>query len=166
MWNVWKRKTGCEPYEARLTDAVERAAERGQELSLSADLALHVSSCARCREGVESAELSRALLRWGFDPADGLRPGFMTRVSAAIRAEEDRRAAQRTIFWSPLEHLAGRVALVACAVVMVVSFYVYSYVAPNGPGQEVTELVQQPDIQQPQTPDEVLISLAERGNVR
>ncbi len=166
MWNVLKTKNGCELYEARLADAVERATERGQTLSLSADLALHVSSCADCREGVESAELSRALLRWGLDPAEGPRPGFMTRVAAAIRAEEERRAAQKTIFWSPLEHLAGRVALAACAVVMVVSFYIFSYVAPRTTGQDITELVQQPDIQQPQTPDEVLISLSERGNVR
>jgi hypothetical protein len=166
MWNVWKRKTGCEPYEGKLADAVERAAEREQDVSLSADLALHVSSCARCREGVENAELSRALLRWGLDPAEGPRPGFMTRVVASIRAEEERRAARKTTFWSPLEHLAGRVAVAACAAVMVVSFYVYAYVAPNEASTDVTELVQQPDIQQPQTPDDVLISLAERGNVR
>jgi hypothetical protein len=168
MWNDLNlvKKTPCEPYEAKIADAVERAAERGQEISLSADLALHVSNCACCREGVEGAELSRALLRWGLEPSAGPRPGFMTRVFATIRAEEERRAAQKTTFWRPLEHLAGRVALGACAVVMVVSFYVISYVVPNGTGQDVTELVQQPDIQQPQTPDEVLVSLVERNNVR
>ncbi len=166
MWNTRKHDVGCEPYEERLADAVERAAERGQELSLGADLAAHVASCERCREGVEGADLSRALLRWGFEPMAGARPGFMTRVFAAIRAEDERRDAQKMTFWAPLEHLAGRVALAACAAVMVVSFYIYSYVAPSGTTQDVTELVQQPDTQQPQTPDEVLISLAERNNVR
>ncbi|MFZ0821248.1 MAG: hypothetical protein WAM91_14360 [Candidatus Acidiferrales bacterium] len=166
MWNTNKTNRACEPYEARLADAVDRAAEPGQELSLGADLAAHVSSCAHCREGVDAAELSRALLRWGLEPTAGAQPGFMTRVFAQIRAEEERRAAQKITFWGPLEHLAGRVALAACAAVMVMSFYIYAYVAPSGTSQDVTELVQQPDIQQPQTPDEVLISLAERGNVR
>jgi hypothetical protein len=166
MWNKRKIDAACEPYEARLADAMEVAAERGQELSLGADLAVHVASCARCREGAESMELSRALLRWGLEPTAGATPGFMTRVFAAIRAEEERLATQRISFWRPLEHLAGRVALAACAAVMVVSFYVYAFVAPRGSSQDVTELVQQPDIQQPQTPDEVLISLAERTNVR
>jgi hypothetical protein len=166
MWNTRKTNSACEPYEARLADAVDRAAERGQELSLGADLAAHVASCAGCRAGIESADLSRELLRWGLEPTAGAQPGFMTRVFAQIRAEEERRAAQRITFWSPIEHLAGRVALAACAAVMVMSFYIYAYVAPNTTTQEVTELVQQPDTQQPQTPDEVLISLAERGNVR
>jgi hypothetical protein len=166
MWNMRKTKTACEPYEARLADAVERAAERGQELSLGAGLAAHVSSCAHCREGVGGVELSRALLRWGLEPTAAARPGFMTRVFAAIRTEEERRAAQKMTFWRPLEHLAGRVALAACAAVMVMSFYIYAFVAPRGSIQDVTELVQQPDTQQPQTPDDVLISLAEHGNVR
>ncbi len=166
MWNVRQTKNACEPYEARLADAVDRAAERRQELSLGADLAAHVSSCAHCREGVEGADLSRALLRWGLEPTEGARPGFMTRVFAAIRAEEERLAAQKMTFWRPLEHLAGRMALAACAVVMVMSFYIYAYVAPSTTSTDVTELVQQPDIQQPQTPDDVLISLAERTNVR
>jgi hypothetical protein len=166
MWKTKKTNSACEPYEARLADAVDRAAERGQQLSLGADLAAHVASCAQCREGVDAAELSRVLLRWGLEPTVGAQPGFMTRVFAQIRAEEQRRAAQKISFWAPLEHLAGRVALAACAAVMVMSFYIYAYVEPGAPIQEVTELVQQPDTQQPQTPDEVLISLAERGNVR
>ena len=146
MSNNRKTDPACEQYESKLADAVERAAERGQELS--------------------SAELSRALLRWGLEPTLGAPLGFMTRVFAAIRVEEERLTTQRISFWRPLEHLAGRVALAACAAVMVVSFYVYAYVAPHGQSQDVTELVQQPDIQQPQTPDDVLMSLAERTNVR
>jgi hypothetical protein len=166
MRNINEKNSACEQYEARLADAVEFAAERGQELSLGADLAAHVAVCPDCRAGVESVDLGRALLRWGLEPTAAAPMGFMTRVFAQIRAEEERRAAQKITFWGPLEHLAGRVALAACAAVMVMSFYIYAYVAPGGTTQEVTELVQQPDTQQPQTPDEVLISLAERGNVR
>jgi hypothetical protein len=166
MWNTKKNNTECEPYEVRLADAVDGAAERGQDLSLGADLAAHLATCASCREGVEGAELSRALLRWGLEPTMGARPGFMARVFAAIRAEEEIQTAQKTSFWRPLEHLASRVALAACAAVMVMSFYIYAFVAPHATSQDVTELVQQPDSQQPQTPDEVLISLAERANVR
>ena len=166
MWNVWKKRTDCDRYEAQLADAVERAADRGQEVSLSADLAQHVAGCERCRAGVESLALSRALLRWGLEPTGSPRAGFASRVLAMIRADEERLAAQRLVFWRPLEHLAGRVALAACAAVMVLSVCVYKYVAPVVPPQEVTELVQQPDTQQPQTPDEILISLSERGNVR
>jgi hypothetical protein len=166
MWNARKTKSACEPFETRLADAVDQAVESGQQLSLGADLAAHVASCSQCREGVDAADLSRALLRWGLEPTPGAQPGFMTRVFAQIRAEEERRAAQKISFWAPLEHLAGRVALAACAAVMVMSFYIYAYVEPSVSTQEVTELVQQPDTQQPQTPDEVLISLAERGNVR
>jgi len=173
MWNKNSSRSACEIYEAKLEDAVERAAESGEGLSLSAELALHVASCANCREALDSVALSTALLDWGLEPAEGPGPGFATRVLAAIRFEEDRRASQRMVFWLPLEHLAARMAMGAAVAVMALTIYVYAYVVPqsNQPAvatqAEAYELVPQPQMDpQPQSKDEVLTSILERNHAR
>lgn len=172
---MWKSKSfegGCEQIEARLEDAAELAVERGEGLALSADLAAHVSNCARCSEKLDAMALSRSLLRSGLEPAAQPGPYFIARVMAAIRAEEGRRSDESLVFWRPLEHLAARMAMAAAMVVMLLSFYAYAYVLPQSRVDEVSqnqpvELVphQQADAQ-PQTKDEVLMSLVEGGNGR
>lgn len=172
MGNTKLSRTACEQYEAKLEDAVELAAERGEGLSLSADLAAHVAVCVRCAEALDSVELSMALLHWGLQPTAAPGPWFSTRVLAAIRAEEDRHASQRILFWRPLEHLAARMAMTAAMIVMALTVYVYAYVVPrNNAGPvaqtETYELVPQPQVDpQPQSKDEVLMSILERTNAR
>src|SRR5579862_2092289 len=164
--------TACEKYEARLEEAVERAAERGEILALSADLAMHVSGCEHCGQSLDAASLSNALLRWGLEPTAAPGPWFAARVLSAIRAEEDRRTSQRQFFWLPLEHLSARMAIAAATVVMGLTIYVYAYVVPQSKvgttaQTETYELVPQPQIDpQPQSKDEVLMSILERNNAR
>lgn len=172
MWNKKPSGTACENYEARLEEAVERCAERGENLALSADLASHVAGCERCSQAVDAASLSSALLRWGLEPAAGPGPGFAARVLAAIRAEEDRRTSQRMVFWVPLEHLAARMAMAAAMVVVALTVYVYAYVIPQSRAgvtaqTEAYELVPQPQLDpQPQSKDDILMSIMERNNAR
>jgi hypothetical protein len=172
MWNKRSYGSACEHYEARLEDAVEIAAERGEGLSLSADLAAHVSSCKHCSETLDSVALSKALLRWGLEPTAGPGPGFARRVLAAIRAEEDRRTSRRLVFWLPVEQLAGRMAMAAAMVVFALTVYVYAYVVPQTKGGstaqiETYELVPQPQMDpEPQSKDEVLMSILERNHAR
>jgi hypothetical protein len=172
MWNKRSSGSACEHYEARLEDAVENAAERGEGLSLSADLAAHVSGCKLCSETLDSVALSKALLRWGLEPTAGPGPGFATRVLAAIRAEEDRRTSRRLVFWLPVEHLAGRMAMAAAMVVFALTVYVYAYVVPQtkvGTTAQIEyyELVPQPQMDpEPQSKDEVLMSILERNHAR
>ena len=52
MWNLKSSRRACEKYEARLEDAVERAADSGEGLSLGADLANHVAGCVPCSEAL------------------------------------------------------------------------------------------------------------------
>jgi hypothetical protein len=91
---------------------------------------------------------------------------------AVIRAEEQRQAAQGSTFWSPLQHLAARIAMVAGVVVMVLSAYAYSSsvssagVDASGQNAAAYELVPHQQLDpQPQSKDEVLMSLVERSNV-
>ena len=170
MWQQKKTDAQCEPYVSRLEDAANAAAERGEELSLSADLASHVAGCEDCRAGVDARRLSSALLQWGFEPTVGPGTGFTRRVIAHIRVEEDRRLTQGKIFWRPLEHLAGRVALATGLAVLLLSFYVYAFVMPQGGPAGVTqadnyELVPHQQVDpQPQSKDDVLLSLVEKNN--
>lgn len=172
MWNKGLSRSTCEKYAVRLEDAVENAAERGEGLSLSADLAAHVADCKHCSETLDSVALSKALLRWGLEPTAGPGPGFARRVVAAIRAEEDRRTSRKMVFWLPVEQLAGRMAMAAAMVVFALTVYVYAYIVPQtrvGSTAQVEsyELVQQPQVDpEPQSKDEVLMSILERNHAR
>ena len=156
----------CSLYAAQLETALE-AAESDRPV-LSADLDAHLSACSDCRLAFEDALMARELLEASLEPAvPGF--GFSTRVMANIRATESR-VAQGSIFWRPLEHLAAKVALVAATVVLLLSFYVYGFVPRNGSDAVATDqnftLVPQPENQQPVTPDDVLMYLAESGHGR
>jgi negative regulator of sigma E activity len=162
----------CEAFEARLEDAAQIAAERGEQIALDADLSAHVSDCAHCRESLEAVTISRSLLRAGLAPTGEPNPFFAERVMAVIRAEEQRQAAQGSIFWSPLQHLAARMAMVAGVVVMALTVYLYSVGTTSSSvatAQNDTsyELVPHQQLEpQPQSKDDVLMSLVERPNAR
>jgi predicted anti-sigma-YlaC factor YlaD len=156
----------CSAYAVRLESALESAAN--DRPALDADLEAHLASCAGCRVAFEDAAVARQLLEASLAP---VAPsfGFSTRVLANIRAEEARQA-QGSIFWRPLEHLAAKVALVAATIVLLLSFYVYGFMPRNPTGTVATDqnltLVPQPENQQPNTPDDVLMYLAENGHAR
>jgi|SRR5882724_8934821 len=163
-----ENKNSCERFEMRLEDA----AERGQQIALTEDLSSHVAGCANCREAFEAIELSQSLLRSGLEATAAPGPFFTKRVIAVIRAEEGRLAAQGSIFWSPLQHLAARMAMAAGVIVMVLTVYVYTF-GQTGAGvttaQNETsyELVPHQQLDpQPQSKDDVLMSLVERSNAR
>jgi anti-sigma factor RsiW len=172
MWPQKKSDPACELFAVRLEDAAILAAARGEDLALQPDLSAHVADCERCRLGVEAMPQASALLRAGLEPIAGPGPYFARRVIAAIRSEEERRATQRNIFWRPLEHLAARVAVAAGLVVMLLSFYIYAFVVPMGGSPSVAqsesyELVPHQQVDpQPETKDDVLMSLVEHNNVR
>jgi hypothetical protein len=173
MSQLKKSKSECEHFAIQLEDAASLAAERGQALTLSADLAAHLADCAHCRAEVEAQSVASALLHGALDPTAAPGPFFASRVLAAIRSEEASFAAQRNIFWRPLEHLASRVALAAGLAVMLLSFYVYAFVVPQQGGSpgivqaESYELVPHQQVDpQPQTKDDVLMSLVEHNNAR
>jgi hypothetical protein len=166
-------ENACENFELRLADAAELAAERGEHIALSADLSAHVSSCSHCSEALDAVSASRALLLAGLEPTAAPNPFFVKRVMAVIRAEEERQAAQGSIFWSPLQHLAARIAMVAGVVVMGLTIYAYTFsgssvgVDSSSQNAAAYELVPHQQLDpQPQSKDEVLMSLVERSNAR
>jgi predicted anti-sigma-YlaC factor YlaD len=166
-------KTACSKYEARLADAANVAAERGGAPVLTAELSAHVSNCERCRAALDAIAPSRALLRSGVQRVAAPGPFFAARVMAAIRAEEERLATQRNVFWRPLEHLAARLAIVSAMVVMALSFYIYAYVKPVPRQQDDAAQIQSAELvphqqidPQPQTKDDVLMLITEDGNAR
>jgi len=165
-------ENSCENYELQLEDAAELSAERGEQIALSADLSQHVSNCAHCSEALEAISLSRSLLHAGFEPTSAPSPFFAKRVMAVIRAEEQRQASRGSIFWNPLEHLAARLAMAAGVVVMALTVYAYassvssSAVDSSSINAAAYELVPHQQLDpQPQSKDEVLMSLVERSNV-
>jgi hypothetical protein len=161
----------CEEFEARLADAAEISAEGGEFAALNGDLSAHVSGCEHCRDAWEAVTLSGSLLRSGLEPTAEPGPFFAKRVMATIRAEERSLAAQGSIFWRPVQRLAARMALVAGVAVMALTIYVYTFASTAGgdAGANVTayELVPHQQLDpQPQSKDEVLMSLVERDNGR
>jgi negative regulator of sigma E activity len=161
-------ENSCEKFEARLEDA----AERGQQIALSDDLSAHVANCAHCRESLEAVAVSQSLLRSALEPTVAPGPFFTKRVMAVIRAEEARQAAQGSIFWSPLRQLAARVAMTAAVIVMALTVYAFSSRTAfsgvsSAQSDTAYELVPHQQLDpQPQSKDEVLMSLVERTNAR
>jgi hypothetical protein len=157
----------CNDFAARLESALE-SAEGSARPPLAPDLEQHLRNCESCSVAFEDATLGRSLLQSALAPAVPSY-AFSTRVLATIRSEEAL-AAQGSIFWRPLEHLAAKVALVAATCVMLLSFYVYGFMPRNGSGSVAQDhtytLVPQPENQQPATKDDVLLYLAESGHGR
>lgn len=167
-----QNENSCEIYELQLEDAAELAAERGEQIALSADLTAHVEGCAHCSEALGAISVSQSLLHAALEPTSAPGPFFAKRVMAVIRAEEVRLAAQGSTFWSPLQHLAARIALVAAVLVMALTIYAYTFsnsAALDSSSVNATayELVPHQQLDpQPQSKDEVLMSLVERNNAR
>ena len=152
----------CRQFRPRLEDRVS-----GGVLSRDPQLDAHLRACARCREAFDQSTIGTELLRQAGQPAAEPSENFVRRVMAAVREQELSLAAPNSI-WRPLEALASRFALVAAMVLLALSLYLAGF----APGTATTMSNQQPEIgaglpeppAQPASPDEVLMSLAERAN--
>jgi len=163
-------ENSCEQFDLQLADAAELAAERGEQIALSVDSSAHLSNCARCSDALDAVSVSRSILHAGLEPTAAPSPFFAKRVMAVIRAEENRLAAQGSTFWSPMQHLAARIAMVAGVLVMALTIYAYTFNSSTSVDSTVNvtayELVPHQQLDpQPQSKDEVLLSLVERTNV-
>jgi hypothetical protein len=120
--------------------------------------------CAQCREAVEMASASGQLLRKALAPAGRPAEVFWTRLGAQLREERDRRLAGGD-FWGALESLAWRFAMGTAVAVLLLAGYL-AMQSPSGHSVEAAErgdIFQEP-VEQPGSQDEVLITLANRGN--
>jgi anti-sigma factor RsiW len=159
-----EREAGCPEYRSRVEDyLLEGPASTGVE----PDLAEHLKSCPACREAVEEGRLASEIVRGACQPYEGVSGAFVTRVMAAIREEEGRRAAGSAI-WRPIEVLASRFVLAASVLLLAASFYLIEFTppvdVPSASSQsELIGLIPEPPAQ-PANQDEVLMTLAEMEN--
>ncbi len=151
---------GCPEYQASLEDAVSEGKARIQPDS---QLQRHLENCADCRQALGDA-LEASKLMQHARPLNDASAAFVTRVMASVRAAG---AAPPTI-WRPLELLASRVAMVAAVILLALSVYLREFAPPRGAvavngNTEIGVLPEPPA--QPANADDVLMTLAERGNL-
>ncbi len=123
----------------------------------------HLEACAVCRGALEEARLGMALLRTSLEPAPVPGDEFWLRVRPGIVAEEE-----TARFWQPFEALAWRFSMGAALVVALMSGYVLALetrLKDPLAQAEVREIFRDPAIQ-PADHDEVLMTLASKGNGR
>lgn len=157
-------REGCHEYRTRL-----EAYLLGAPTPIEADseLAEHLKVCDKCRDAVEGGLLAGEIVRNACPPYEGIKGAFVTRVMAAIRDEDKRRAAGNAI-WRPIEVLASRFALVTLVLLLAASVYLVEFAPPVSLPEttaqaEVVGLMPEPPAQ-PANQDEVLVSLAEMEN--
>jgi hypothetical protein len=163
VFNRKKETLGCPEYGARL----EANLTAGGPIT-DAALSVHLRECPPCREAMETSLLASQLVRDAQRPVRAATSeAFVTRVMAAIREQELRRAIASGI-WRPLELLASRVALVAAVLLLALSFYITRFAPPldttasNGQAEIGAGLPERPAL--PANEDEVLMSLADMDN--
>jgi hypothetical protein len=158
------REAGCREYRARVESYLLGAPA---PIETDPELAGHLKSCAECRESVENAFLAGEIVRNGCPAYEGVSGAFVTRVMAAIRETDGRRAAGAA-FWRPIEVLASKFALVASVLLLAASVYLVEFAPtidfpPATTQAEVVSLMPEPPAQ-PANQDEVLMTLAEMEN--
>ena len=161
-----KLQMGCRTYRARMEDCLAGGAEY---IDADPELSAHLRDCAACREAFDAGLLAGAIVRDACEPPAEVSGAFVTRVMAAIREEETRRAASGAI-WRPIELLASRFALAASVLLLAASVYLVEFAPPfEAPATtstaqtEVVGLMPEPPAQ-PSNQDEVLMSLVEMEN--
>ncbi len=101
------RSTACPEFEVFLEDHLAGNLTGENAARVSA----HIRSCAGCRSALEDAAASVRLLS-AVEPAADPGPGFARVMTARIRAEMDRLAAEKSI-WQPFVFLGWRFAATA-----------------------------------------------------
>ena len=152
----------CRMYQER--EAELEAYLDGQLLGAeAATLETHLAGCPTCREALDEARTGGALVRAAILPTPDPGGAFWLRVQARIRGEEERLS-----FWKPLEIVAWRVSWSAAVALALLVGYVLSIdFRPESrdiPAAQ-REIFQEPT-QPPTDGDEVLLTLANRGNGR
>ena len=155
---------GCRAYRARMEDCLLDGTER---IDADPEMAAHLRDCTACREAFDAGLLASAIVRGACEPSAHVSGAFVTRVMAAIRDEESRRAAAGAI-WRPIELLASRFALAASVLLLAASFYLVEFAPPfempaTTSQTEVVSVMPEPPAQ-PSNQDEVLMSLVEMEN--
>jgi len=157
-----KTRFGCPEYQASLEDSVHEGTilvEPGSRLQS------HLEACADCRQALSDAAIAGKLMSYA-RPAGEPSGAFVTRVMASVR--EAGQAALPTI-WRPLELLASRVALAAAVLLLALSVYLREFAPARGAvtinaNTEIGAGLPEPPAQ-PADMDEVLMTLADQGNI-
>lgn len=155
----------CKLYENRLTELEDYldgclAPEPAQEV------AEHVAACESCREALQQAGWSARLVRAGVEPVAEASGFFWTRLSARVRAEEEKRRARRD-FAGALEWLAWRTATAGVMVVVLLgSYLVFGLGLPHQMDKPTVQAEGFPEPEHPGNEDDVLVTLAARPNGR
>jgi len=164
-----RKQSACRKHVAQLQallDARASLAESGNAAPpADADFRKHLEECRGCREALEAGELAGRLLREARAPEAGPGGFFAARVSAQIRAKEEKRRAQAD-FWKPIEALSKRLVWTSALALVVLTSVVYEMKPQRNPAPQAQESVTD-RFPEPVPPtadeDEVLVSLAERG---
>jgi hypothetical protein len=160
-------EVGCRSYRARMEECLADDAER---IDADPELAAHLRECRACRENFDDGLLAGRIVRSACEPYEGVSGAFATRVMAAIREEESRRAPTSAI-WRPIELLGSRFALAASVLLLAASVYLVEFAPPfempattsTTSQTEVVGLMPEPPAQ-PSNQDEVLMTLVEMEN--
>ena len=156
------RSPACRRYEALLED-FSNGELSGAHQKKTAE---HLRGCSGCREALENARAGTKLFRMAEATAD---PGsrFALRVMAHIRAEESKRAIERTAFWQPVVSLAWKFAATAMLALVVLLTYAVTGSRKSQPVAQVrqssaaAEIFSPNPMRPPVNGDEVLMMVAE-----
>jgi hypothetical protein len=156
-----KIEFGCPEYQASLEDVVRDGAPC---IEPGSPLQRHLEICVDCKQALSDAVTASKLMAHA-RPLKEPSAAFVTRVMASVREASQ---AAPTI-WRPLELLASRVALVAAVILLALSVYLREFApardaAAINAGTEIGAGLPEPPAQ-PANADEVLMSLADPGNI-
>jgi hypothetical protein len=156
-----KIEFGCPEYQAGLEDAVRDGAPC---IEPGSPLQRHLEICVDCKQALSDAVTASKLMAHA-RPLKEPSAAFVTRVMASVREASQ---AAPTI-WRPLELLASRVALAAAVILLALSVYLREFApardaAAINAGGEIGAGLPEPPAQ-PADADEVLMSLADAGNI-
>jgi anti-sigma factor RsiW len=159
----------CREYEARL-ELLEDFLSGELRGRAREEVETHLAACSVCSELLTDMCRAAALLRAALEPAAGPSPFFQTRLDGALLTEEARRR-EASEFWPSLEALAGRLAWLSGAAVLVLGAFQLgmewrlTHPVPEAAQAEIREMVPRP-LELPADQAEVLLSLASNGAER
>jgi hypothetical protein len=167
MLNLLKKNDECGKFRDVLEQSAGAESVEGLLALLPAAAREHAASCADCRDAVTEFVAVRLMLKKvSASAAVQENPWFAGRVMAAIAArEEELNGPVGT--WIALPKLAARLALAACAILLVGSTWIYQR-PRNAQGNQPSassgqEYLFEAPTAAPATQDDVLVSLAENN---